>query len=130
MLRREGFSVAQQATVSLRIFDKKGVVPLDVASSDLTLIVNGTARTGQLQAPGGANVPVPPMVLLVFPPNQPIVHSIGVHQAEKYFSSLPDELLPWKVGILDSNGKLTPLREWAVAVAGVSGRRGPYERAV
>lgn len=100
-------SVASQATVSLRIFYKKGVTPQGLTSSDFTLTVNGTPREGKLQAPGASEVPVVPMVLIVFPSNQPIVHSIGVKRAEKYFSSLSDEVLPWRVGILDSNGKAT-----------------------
>jgi hypothetical protein len=108
LLRRDGFSVASQATVSLRVLDKKGTAPLDLKKADITLIVNGTEREARLQAPGGSATAVLPLVLLVFPPNQPIVHSIGVRQAQKYFSGQPNEVLPWKVGILDANGKLLP----------------------
>ena len=111
LLRRDGFSVAEQATVSLRLFDKKGVTPAGLQSSDFSLVVNGTPRDAKLQAPGDSAAKVSPMVLIVFPPNQPTIHSIGVRQSERYFSSLPDELLPWKVGILDSNGKLTPFTD-------------------
>lgn len=111
MLRRDGFSVAREATVSLRVFEKKGAAVRDLTTSDVTLTVNGTVRPGRLVAPGAGETLVSPMVLLVFPPNQPTIHSIGVHQAERYFSSQPNELLPWKVGILDANGKLTPFTD-------------------
>jgi len=116
MLRRDGFSVAREATISLRVFDtksgdEKSAAPRDLTIADVTLTVNGTVRTGRLVAPGAGETMVSPMVLLVFPPNQPTIHSIGVRQAEKYFSSQPNELLPWKVGILDSNGKLTPFTD-------------------
>ena len=108
LLKRDGFSVASQAMVSLRVLDKKGAPPLKLQKADIKLVVNGTEREGRLQSPDGSAAAVTPLVLLIFPPNQPIVHSIGVRQAQKYFSNLPDELLPWKVGILDANGKQTP----------------------
>ncbi len=108
LLRRDGFSAAQSATVSLRVFDASGVTPHNLQSTDFVLKVNGTERSGRLQAPGALPSPHVPLVLLVFPPNQPVVHSIGVHAAEKYFSKQSNELLSWRVGILDANGKLTP----------------------
>jgi hypothetical protein len=108
LLRRDGFIAAQQATVSLSVVDKSGVTPSDLRDSDFILIVNGTRRTGRLHAPGAETTVVPPVVLLVFPPNQPIVHSIAVKQASQYFSHQPNELLPWRVGILDANGELLP----------------------
>jgi hypothetical protein len=108
VLRRTGFAEAQRATVSLRITDKDGVTPANLQSSDFTLIVNGTERVGRLHAPGSQTTVASPMVLLVFPPNQPIVHSIAVREAIQYFSQQPTEILPWMVGIFDANGKLIP----------------------
>jgi hypothetical protein len=108
LLRRDGFIAAQQATVSLSVIDKNGVTPSDLHDSDFILIVNGTRRIGRLHTPGAETTVVPPVVLLVFPPNQPIVHSIAVKQATQYFSRQPNELLPWRVGILDANGELIP----------------------
>ncbi len=49
-----------------------------------------------------------PIVLLVFPPNQPILHSIAVTRAKQYFRQQPNEILSWRVGIYDANGKLFP----------------------
>src|SRR5271168_3305699 len=111
LLRRNGFSVAWEAAVSLRVFDRSGITPRNLQGTDFTLIVNGTPRVARLQAPGASIAPAVPLVLLAFPPNQPIVHSIGIREAKKYFSSQPTELLPWKVGILDSNGKLIPFTD-------------------
>ena len=108
VLRRTGFSEARGATVSLRITDRDGVTPAGLQSSDLTLIVNGTERFGRLHPPGSQTTVVSPMVLLVFPPNQPVVHSIAAKEAIQYFSQQPTELLPWMVGIFDANGKLIP----------------------
>ena len=48
------------------------------------------------------------MVLLVFPPNQPTLHSIGVTRARQYFQKQPGEGLTWRIGIYDANGKLFP----------------------
>jgi hypothetical protein len=108
LLRRDSFIAAQQASVSLSVVDKKGVTPSDLQDSDFTLVVNGTNRVGRLHAPGSETTVVPPVVLLVFPPNQPIVHSIAVKQATQYFSHEPNEVLAWKVSILDSDGELFP----------------------
>lgn len=108
LLRRAGFAEAEEATVSLRIADRNGVTPGNLQLSDFTLIVNGTERVGRLHAPGSPETMIPPVVLLVFPPNEPSVHFIAVREAEKYFSQQPAELLPWRVGILDSSGELIP----------------------
>ncbi|HEX3469651.1 MAG TPA: hypothetical protein VHT28_00565 [Silvibacterium sp.] len=108
LLRRDGFVTADSATVSLRIIDHEGITPLNLQASDITLIVNGKTREFRLHTPGSQTTVVPPMVLLVFPPNDPIVHAIGVSQAMQYFSQQPAELLPWRIGIFDSNGKMTP----------------------
>jgi hypothetical protein len=110
LLRRDGFAGAQQASVSVRVVDRYGITPGNLQSSDFTLIVNGTPRVARLHAPGHSTTAVVPLVLLVFPPNQPTVHSIGVKKATQYFSRQP-ELLPWRVGILDSNGKATPFTD-------------------
>ena len=108
LLRRGGFFEAPEARVSLKIVGKDGVLPNHVETDEYTLIVNGTSRIGRLQSPKKSPDVVSPLVLLIFPPNQPVVHSIGVREATKYFASQPTELLPWRVGIFDSNGKLTP----------------------
>ncbi len=49
-----------------------------------------------------------PMVLLVFPPNQPTIHYIAVRGCVVYFTGLSAESLPWSVGIFDANGSFTP----------------------
>ncbi len=108
LLRRDGFAAASSATVSLRVLDHAGFTPPSLDASDFTLIVNGKPRAFRLHAPGTQRTVVPPMVLLVFPPNDPVVHNIGLREAVKYFSAQPAELLPWRVGIFDSNGKMTP----------------------
>jgi hypothetical protein len=108
LLRRGGFFEAPETRVSLKIVGKDGVLPSHVETAEYTLIVNGTSRIGRLQTPKKSPDVVSPLVLLVFPPNEPVVHSIGVREATKYFASQPTEVLPWRVGIFDSNGKLTP----------------------
>ena len=108
LLRRHDFAEAEQAIVSLRVTDQGGLTPANLTAQDFTLFVNGTRRNARLHAPGSSVTTVEPLVLLVFPPNQPIVHWIGVREATKYFSAQPAEVLPWRVGIFDSNGKLTP----------------------
>ena len=111
LLRRSGFAEAQQASIELRVFDRSGSVPLNLTAADFTLVVNGTARVPQVHAPGSSESTVRPMVLLVLPPNEPVVHSIAVRNAEKYFGAQSAELLPWNVGIFDSNGKMTPFTD-------------------
>ena len=108
LLRRGGFATASKATISLRIIDANGLTPAGLSASDFVVTVNGAKRVTRLHSPGSASNVVPPLVLLVFPPNEPVVHHIAVTQATRYFSGQPSELLPWKVGIFDSNGKLTP----------------------
>jgi hypothetical protein len=108
LLRRDGFAAASSATVSLRVLDHQGYTPPNLDSSDFTLSVNGKVRVFRLHAPGTKTTVVPPMVLLVFPPNDPVVHNIGIREAVRYFSQQPSEMLPWRVGIFDSNGKMTP----------------------
>src|SRR5277367_2174265 len=39
LLRRNGFSVAWEAAVSLRVFDKSGITPRNLQGTDFTLIV-------------------------------------------------------------------------------------------
>ena len=109
LLRRDGFASAQQGTVSLRILDKSGVTPATLHSSDLTLTVNGSIRQARLRAPASTGTQdAVPNVLLVFPPNQPMVHHIALTAAIRYFSHQSSELLPWRVGLFDSNAQLTP----------------------
>lgn len=111
LLRREGFAAASSATVSLRVLDRDGFIPPNLQISDLTLSVNGKQREFRLHGPGSQAIVIPPMVLLVFPPNDPVVHNIGISEAVKYFSAQPAELLPWRVGIFDSNGKMSPFTD-------------------
>src|SRR5271163_590742 len=108
LLRRDGFAGAEEASVSLRITDKTGATPAALQISDFTLIVNGTKREGRLHTPGSKTTEVAPLVLLVFPPNEPVVHHLAALQAIAYFSHEPNELLPWRVGIYDANKKTLP----------------------
>ena len=108
LLRRDGFAGAEQASVSVRIVDHAGQTPAGLAASDFTLIVNGTQRELRLRSPGETTTRVEPVVLLVFPPNEPFVHHLAAMEAEQYFAQQPNELLPWKVGIFDVNKKLIP----------------------
>ncbi len=108
LLRRDGFAAANSATVSLRVLDREGFTPPNLQPAEFALVVNGKPRDFRLHAPGTQTTVVPPLVLLVFPPNDPVVHNIGVREAVGYFSKQPAEVLPWRVGIFDSNGKMTP----------------------
>jgi hypothetical protein len=108
LLRRHGFADAEQASVSVRVVDRTGLIPGNLTAADFTLIVNGTQRVARVHPPGSTESTVAPMVLLVLPPNEPVVHSIAIRNAEKYFAKQPAERLPWNVGIFDSNGKMTP----------------------
>jgi len=108
LLRRDGFAAAPSATVSLRVLNHDSLTPPGLEPQDFTLTVNGKLRGFRLHGPGSQVTVVPPMVLLVFPPNDPVVHNIGIREAVKYFSAQPAELLPWRVAIFDSNGKVTP----------------------
>jgi hypothetical protein len=104
----KGFATASKAVISFRIVDDNGLTPAGLPASDFIVTVNGTKRAVRLHSPGSTTSTVQPLVLLVFPPNEPVVHHIAVTQARKYFSAQAAELLPWKVGIFDSNGELTP----------------------
>jgi hypothetical protein len=109
LLRRDGFSQAASASVALRVLNKAGTTTPNLRDSDFTLFVNGTVRPSRLHAPLASDEPVVmPEVLLVFPPNDPVVHHIGVKQAEQYFGQQTAETLPWNVGLFDSNKKLFP----------------------
>jgi len=110
LLRRAGFAAARSATVSVRVLDRGGFTPPGLEAPDFLLIVNGKQRQFRLHGPSSKTGVAPAMVLLVFPPNDPVVHYIGVREpiALKYFSAQPAEVLPWNVGIFDSNGKMTP----------------------
>jgi len=111
LLRRDGFAGAQAASVMVRVFDKKGETAEGLESSDFELTVNGTRRSFRLHPPGPGTVRVPPIVLLIFPPNQPLVHHLGAQQAIRYFSELPTEQLSWKVGTFDADKKFTPFTD-------------------
>jgi len=108
LLRRDGFAGAREATVSLRVIDQRGSTPANLRGQDFALFVNGTPRTARLHPPDSKTSTISPLVLLVFPPNQPILHSIGVTRAKQYFRQQPAEILTWRVGIYDANGKLFP----------------------
>jgi hypothetical protein len=108
LLRREGFSTARQATVLLHLQDRRGQQPTSLKPGDFKLLVNGTERPARIQFPGDPSLSAPPLFLLLFPPNQPILHAIGTHQAQLYFAGQPNELLPWKLALFDSDGTLTP----------------------
>src|ERR1700758_5636523 len=75
LLRRDGFAAANSATVSLRVLDREGFIPPGLQPADFALVVNGKPRDFRLHAPGTQASVVPPMVLLVFPPNDPVVHN-------------------------------------------------------
>ena len=107
LLRRGSFRTAQQATVTVQVFNKAGQNLSGLKIEDFSLMVNGTQRTGVLRGPSETLSAPTPLVLMVFPPNQPIVHSIAIKQAKAYFSAQPNELLPWRVAILDSDGTST-----------------------
>jgi hypothetical protein len=108
LLRGTGFSHAAQASVSVRVIDPAGMIPPNLTTSDFTLVINGTPRAARVHAPGSSESNIAPMVLLVLPPNEPIVHAIAIRNAEKYFAAQSNERLPWSVGIFDANGKLSP----------------------
>jgi hypothetical protein len=108
LLRRHGFADSDQASVSVRVLDRAGLIPGNLQAADFALLVNGTVRAARVHAPGSSESTLAPMVLLVLPPNQPVVHSIAIQNAKKYFARQPSERLPWNVGIFDSNGKMTP----------------------
>ena len=74
--------------MSLRVSDHRGLTPPGLEAADFTLTVNGRQREFRLRGPGTQVTVVPPMVLLVFPPNDPVVHNIGVREAVNYFSRL------------------------------------------
>ena len=107
LLHKSSFRTAQRATVTVQVYNKSGQVIPGLKFEDFLLTVNGTRRTGTLLGPTDNATPLVPLVMMVFPPNQPIVHSIAVTRAKQYFSSLPQELLPWRVAIFDSDGTLT-----------------------
>ncbi|HEX3662687.1 MAG TPA: hypothetical protein VHU89_14725 [Acidobacteriaceae bacterium] len=111
LLRRDGFAGATQATVTVRVVDKKGNTAGDLRPDDFALIVNGTRRAFRLHVPIAGAPTVPPIVLLVFPPNQPLVHHMGAEQAIRYFSRQAKEQLSWKVGTFDANGKFAPFTD-------------------
>jgi hypothetical protein len=109
LLRRDGFSQASSASVALRVLNSAGTTPAGLHDSDFTLSVNGTVRLARLHASHSSDEPVvTPEVLLVFPPNDPVVHHIAIKQAEQYFGRQPADILPWNVGLFDSNKKLFP----------------------
>lgn len=111
LLRRDGFAGAKAATVMVRVFNKKGATAEGLQPFDFGLTVNGTRRSFRLHAPEPGTKRVPAVVLLIFPPNQPLVHHLGAQQAIRYFSQLPEEHLPWKVGTFDANGTFTPFTD-------------------
>jgi hypothetical protein len=107
LLRRDGFSEAQQATVLIHLQDRNGQPPPALKPGDFKLLVDGTERQARIKPPGEPTPSALPLVLLVFPPNQPILHAIGTHQAQLYFAGQPNELLPWRVALFDSDGTQT-----------------------
>ncbi|MGA8528682.1 MAG: hypothetical protein WB622_03140 [Acidobacteriaceae bacterium] len=131
LLRRDGFAGAKSASVMVRVLDRKGATAEGLEASDFELTVNGTRRSFRLQAPGVGTTRVPAVVLLVFPPNQPLVHHLGAQQAIRYFSQLPQEPLPWKVGTFDANRKFTPFtdsrEELLATLKGIDEAREPIE---
>lgn len=108
LLRRDGFAGAREATVSLRVMDPRGSTPANLRGQDFALFVNGTPRPARLHPPASKTSAISPIVLMVFPPNQPVLHSIGAARAKQYFRQQPNEVLTWRVGIYDANGKLFP----------------------
>lgn len=109
MLRRNDFEKASEATVSVRVIDRNGNPIMGLEQSNFLLTVNGTVRKGRLlKGRAIASTLAMPMVLLVFPPNQPTIHYIAVHGCLDYFASLSSEALPWSVGIFDANGSFIP----------------------
>lgn len=131
LLRRDGFAGATTATVMVRVFNKKGAAAEGLEASDFDLLVNGTRRSFRLHAPGPGTKSVPAVVLLVFPPNQPLVHHLGAQQAIQYFSRLSEEQLPWKVGTFDANEKFTPFTdsraELMATLKAIDQAREPFE---
>ncbi len=107
LLRRNDFEKANQASVSVRVKDSNGNWVTGLGQSNFTLTVNGTVRKAHLVKESKKVLPEKPMVMLVFPPNQPTIHYISVRDAIRYFSGLSAETLAWNVGIFDANGVFT-----------------------
>ncbi len=131
LLRRDGFAGAKAATVMVGVFDKKGSPAEGLEASDFELTVNGTRRPFRLNVPGAGTTRVPAVVLLIFPPNQPLVHHLGAQQAIQYFSQLPQEQLPWKVGTFDANRNFTSFtdsrEELLATLKGIDQAKEPFE---
>lgn len=107
LLRRSGFERAGKATVSVRVVDSHDNRIRGLGESDFLLTINGTMRKVRIVNQSKTTTPEKPMVMLVFPPNQPTIHYIAVRDCLRYFTGLPAETLPWKVGLFDANGVFT-----------------------
>ncbi len=108
LLRRNDFEKAEHANVSVRVVDKHGNrVPVSDPAA-FQIAVNGSIRKAHLvKQPGASASSNPPLVMLVFPPNQPTIHYLAVQQCLRYFANASGSgatTLPWKVGIIDANG--------------------------
>jgi hypothetical protein len=109
LLRRDDFEKASEATASVRVIDSHSNPIMGLGQSNFLLTVNGSVRKVRLLKESSiASTLARPMVLLVFPPNQPTIHYIAVRDCISYFTGLSEETLPWSVGIFDANGSFTP----------------------
>ncbi len=107
LLRRNGFERASEATVSLRVIDSHDKRVAGLGESSFLVTINGTVRRAHLVKQPKGSPGEKPMVMLVFPPNQPTIHFIAVRDCIHYFTGVSKEILPWNVGLFDANGVFT-----------------------
>ena len=106
LLGKASFAQAEEATVTVRVYDRSGKLVGGLPDTAFRLMVNGTMRTATVEGHTEIGARQVPLVLLVFPPNQQEVHSLAVKQARQYFAGLGEEL-KWKVALLDADGTTT-----------------------
>ena len=107
--------LAPTMLLPLFVKTKAGTAPREFTKKDFVLLVDGKPTKAKVMRPwdegsmsrkGGEIT----HVLLVLPPNQPLLHNMATEDAIRYFSKQQADRrgrLPWNVSLFDSNGKQT-----------------------
>ena len=106
LLGTASFTRAAKAVITVRVYDRAGRGVRNLDDTAFKLTVNGTLRVAVVKRPSTGEGPSPPMVLIVFPPNQRDVHALAVREAQQYVGAL-SENLQWKMALLDADGTVT-----------------------
>ncbi len=132
LLPPAGPHIASTMLLPLFVSTRSGTAPREFTEKDFTLLVDGIPAKAKIERPWNeegrsCKHDCADHILLVLPPNQPLLHNMATEDAIRYFSKQEADgqgRLPWDISIFDSNAKQTAFtRDKGALLAGLEASR-------